>query len=64
MKPKGPGSSFRPGWIQALRQQPVEAVSVQLSVWLSSALAVPGVPPPWGGLYEDNVGGRQAGSPS
>lgn len=59
MKPKG--SSFRPGWIQVLREQQVEAIC-QLSVWLSSALAAPGAPSMERPL-ENSVGGHQARNP-
>ncbi|XP_043741027.1 uncharacterized protein LOC122682220 isoform X2 [Cervus elaphus] len=59
MKPKG--ASFRPGWIQALREQQVEAIC-QLSVWLSSALAAPGASSMESPL-ENSVGGHQASNP-
>lgn len=60
MKPKGPTDSFRPGWIQVLRQQHRESVSIRLFVWLSSAVAVPGALSPWGGLLGAQPGPKTA----
>lgn len=60
---QSPGTSFKQGWIQALRQQHQEATSSQLLKRLPSALAAPAVLPPGRGQPQRGQPGRPLGQP-